>query len=85
VQTLLCVKLLQYKQVSEEECYAELWMGTHPNGPSRVVPDSSDSSSPSVGRGRNGRGMFLIELLETHPQVLGDLEEVRTELFKLSL
>jgi hypothetical protein len=54
-------------------------MGTHPNGPSRVVPDSSDSSSPSVGGGRNGRGMFLIELLETHPQVLGDLEEVRTE------
>jgi mannose-6-phosphate isomerase class I len=70
--------------VSEEECYAELWMGTHPNGPSRVVPDGDSGGSSSAG-GRNGPGMFLIELLETHPAVLGDLEEVRTEHFALSL
>lgn len=28
--------------VDEEETYAELWMGTHPNGPSRVMRDGNE-------------------------------------------
>ncbi|KAG5183726.1 mannose-6-phosphate isomerase [Tribonema minus] len=60
-------------QVQEDENYAELWMGTHPNGPSRVAPEDSESSDDGDAQ---RPGMFLIELLETNPSVLGDLEEV---------
>ncbi|CAM9673949.1 unnamed protein product, partial [Phaeothamnion confervicola] len=51
-------------EVDEEECFAELWMGTHPNGPSRVAPEPGDDI---------GSGIFLVELLEDNPHYLGDL------------
>ncbi|CAM9241356.1 unnamed protein product [Chrysoparadoxa australica] len=55
-------------EVNEEEPYAELWMGTHPNGPSKISPcDDLD---------HDGLGVFLIEHLETNPRNLGDLREV---------
>lgn len=56
----------------EEKTYAELWMGTHPNGPSRVMPEPGDFIE---GAEANHAGIFLIELLETHPHYLGELQE----------
>lgn len=53
--------------------YAELWMGTHPNGPSRVMPEAGDFVE---GAEEGHAGIFLIELLETHPHYLGDLEKL---------
>ncbi|CAN0495728.1 unnamed protein product, partial [Ectocarpus sp. 8 AP-2014] len=47
-------------------------MGTHPNGPSRVMPEPGDFSE---GAEEGHAGIFLIELLETHPHYLGDLQE----------
>ncbi|CAM9658716.1 unnamed protein product, partial [Phaeothamnion confervicola] len=60
--------------VEEEEAYAELWMGTHPNGPSRVAPTEEELAAGDAGPPPNG--IFLIELLESHPEVLGELEEL---------
>lgn len=31
-------------EVDEDETYAELWMGTHPNGPSRVMRDGNEGA-----------------------------------------
>lgn len=59
-------------QVDEDKTYAELWMGTHPNGPSRVMPEPGDFVE---GAEEGHAGIFLIELLETHPHYLGDLQE----------
>lgn len=60
-------------ETDENKTYAELWMGTHPNGPSRVMPEAGDF----VGGAEKGHaGIFLIELLETHPHYLGELEEL---------
>ncbi|CAM9106377.1 unnamed protein product [Scytosiphon promiscuus] len=56
----------------EEKTYAELWMGTHPNGPSRVMPEPGDFVE---GAEEGHAGIFLIELLETHPHYLGELQE----------
>ncbi|CAM9106154.1 unnamed protein product [Scytosiphon promiscuus] len=65
-------------EVDEGETYAELWMGTHPNGPSRVMRDGHEGSDELHGlySSMEGPGMFLIELLETHPHYLGDQESV---------
>ncbi|CAM9879235.1 unnamed protein product [Choristocarpus tenellus] len=60
-------------EVDEQQMYAELWMGTHPNGPSRVMPEEGDLGEDAE---KGHKGIFLIELLETHPHYLGDLEEV---------
>lgn len=60
-------------ETDEDKNYAELWMGTHPNGPSRVMPEAGDFGE---GAEVNHAGIFLIELLETHPHYLGDIEEV---------
>lgn len=57
----------------EDKTYAELWMGTHPNGPSRVMPEAGDFIE---GAEEGHAGIFLIELLETHPHYLGDLESM---------
>lgn len=35
--------------VDEGETYAELWMGTHPNGPSRVMRDGTEGSHELEG------------------------------------
>jgi len=43
-------------EVSEEQPYAELWMGTHPNGPS-VIKDGEE---------------LLSSYIESHPECLGD-------------
>lgn len=59
-------------ETEEDKTYAELWMGTHPNGPSRVMPEPGDFSE---GAEEGHAGIFLIELLETHPHYLGDLQE----------
>ncbi|CAN0500934.1 unnamed protein product, partial [Ectocarpus sp. 12 AP-2014] len=59
-------------ETDEDKTYAELWMGTHPNGPSRVMPEPGDFSE---GAEEGHAGIFLIELLETHPHYLGDLQE----------
>lgn len=59
-------------EVDEDKTYAELWMGTHPNGPSRVMPEPGDFVE---GAEEGHAGIFLIELLETHPHYLGDLQE----------
>lgn len=59
-------------ETDEDKTYAELWMGTHPNGPSRVMPEAGDFGGADI----NHAGIFLIELLETHPHYLGDIEEV---------
>lgn len=60
-------------ETDEEQTYAELWMGTHPNGPSRVMPEAGDFVE---GAEEGHAGIFLIELLETHPHYLGDLQDV---------
>lgn len=60
-------------ETDEDKTYAELWMGTHPNGPSRVMPEAGDFVE---GAEEGHAGIFLIELLETHPHYLGDLQEV---------
>ncbi|CAM9864569.1 unnamed protein product [Discosporangium mesarthrocarpum] len=60
-------------EVDEDKTYAELWMGTHPNGPSRVMPEEGDLGDDAK---EGHQGIFLIELLETHPHYLGDLEDV---------
>ncbi|CAM9968143.1 unnamed protein product [Ectocarpus sp. 4 AP-2014] len=44
--------------VKPEENYAEMWIGTHPSGPSRVVRDGSP-------------GPLLKEILDDNPHVLG--------------
>eukprot|EP00903_Cladosiphon_okamuranus_P006615 g6462.t1 len=44
--------------VKPEETYAEMWIGTHPSGPSRVVRDGSP-------------GPLLKEVLDDNPHVLG--------------
>lgn len=36
-------------EVDEVQTYAELWMGTHPNGPSRVVRDGHEGSDELQG------------------------------------
>ncbi|CAM9638506.1 unnamed protein product [Ectocarpus fasciculatus] len=59
-------------ETEEDKTYAELWMGTHPNGPSRVMPEPGDFVE---GAEEGHAGIFLIELLETHPHYLGDLQE----------
>lgn len=46
--------------VEEGKRYAELWMGTHPSGPSWVV-DGGDG----------GGGMLLKEYLKAHPEAMG--------------
>ncbi|CAM9202824.1 unnamed protein product [Choristocarpus tenellus] len=47
--------------VKKEETYAEMWMGTHPSGPSRVV--------------RNGvAGPLLKEVLDRNPDMLGAIQ-----------
>lgn len=43
-------------QVDERARYAELWMGTHPNSPSHVLPSNA----------------ALSEYLATHPELIGD-------------
>lgn len=60
-------------ETEEGKMYAELWMGTHPNGPSRVMPEAGDFVE---GAEEGHAGIFLIELLETHPHYLGDLEKL---------
>ena len=60
-------------ETDEGKMYAELWMGTHPNGPSRVMPEAGDFVE---GAEKGHAGIFLIELLETHPHYLGDLEKL---------
>ncbi|CAN0117980.1 unnamed protein product [Ectocarpus sp. 6 AP-2014] len=64
--------------VDEGQTYAELWMGTHPNGPSRVMRDGHEGTDELQGLygSAEGPGMFLIELLETYPHYLGDQEHV---------
>ncbi|CAM9325996.1 unnamed protein product [Discosporangium mesarthrocarpum] len=63
--------------VKEDVTYAELWMGTHPNGPSRVMKDGREGMSNLQGFGsQDGPGMFLIELLEMCPHYLGEMEEL---------
>ncbi|CAM9582717.1 unnamed protein product [Ectocarpus fasciculatus] len=64
--------------VDEGQTYAELWMGTHPNGPSRVMRDGHEGTDELQGLygSAEGPGMFLIELLETYPHFLGDQEHV---------
>ncbi len=61
-------------EVDDEKTYAELWMGTHPNGPSRVMPEPGDFAAVE-GADEGHAGIFLIELLETNPHYLGDLQE----------
>eukprot|EP00752_Nemacystus_decipiens_P004477 g4089.t1 len=66
--------------VDEDQTYAELWLGTHPNGPSRVVRDGHEGTDELQLQGMygsaEGPGMFLIELLETYPHYLGDQEGI---------
>jgi mannose-6-phosphate isomerase len=66
VAALKCSEDSSY-EVDDESKYAELWLGTHPNGPSRVFPEED--------MGETGRGMYLIELLEKYTHFLGDLEK----------
>ncbi|CAM9481814.1 unnamed protein product [Pylaiella littoralis] len=47
--------------VKPEETYAEMWIGTHPSGPSRVVRDGSP-------------GPLLKEVLDDNPHVLGAIK-----------
>ena len=47
--------------VDESLPYAELWMGTHPNGPNSVI------GVPGVEG-----DILLKELIESHPDLLGD-------------
>lgn len=42
-------------KVDEEKPYAELWMGTHPNGPSVMVDN----------------GLLLVDWIQKNPRVLG--------------
>lgn len=35
--------------VDEDETYAELWMGTHPNGPSRVMREGHEETDELQG------------------------------------
>ncbi|TYZ64418.1 hypothetical protein PybrP1_012654 [[Pythium] brassicae (nom. inval.)] len=56
--------------VDQESPYAELWMGTHPNGPSRVVEDGKP-------------GPLLSEWLESHPEAMGAVSGDLPFLFKV--
>ena len=42
--------------VKPEETYAEMWIGTHPSGPSRVVRDGSPGPLLKVPRDRGWKG-----------------------------
>eukprot|EP01032_Pedospumella_encystans_P031519 gene31519-35584_t len=46
-------------EISSTECYAELWMGTHPSGPSKVAHD----------------GSLLMDWLADKPQTVGVVPE----------
>lgn len=35
--------------VDDDQTYAELWMGTHPNGPSRVIRDGREGTDEVHG------------------------------------
>ncbi|OQR90156.1 mannose-6-phosphate isomerase [Thraustotheca clavata] len=54
----------------DDETYAELWMGVHPNGPSKIVD-------------REGNVELLSEWLLEHPEALGDGHEKVSFLFKV--
>lgn len=43
--------------IIDDKCYAELWMGTHPNGPSRI----KSNNKPLLG------------LIKEHPEYTGDV------------
>ena len=49
--------------IDEAQPYAELWMGTHPSGPSHVVAAASASSEEET----------LKSWIETHEEALGDV------------
>ncbi|CAI5491581.1 unnamed protein product, partial [Closterium sp. Naga37s-1] len=57
--------------------YAELWMGTHPSGPSLVLPsaqpDEVDASCPALVKAdvAAGEPQLLQEWLDAHPEALG--------------
>ncbi|KDO27723.1 phosphomannose isomerase type I [Saprolegnia parasitica CBS 223.65] len=57
-------------KVQEDETYAELWMGTHPNGPSKIV-------------GHDGTIELLSDWLQAHPEALGDIDGDIPYLFKV--
>ncbi|GAB9467695.1 Mannose-6-phosphate isomerase, class i [Globisporangium polare] len=57
-------------QVDEKSTYAEFWMGTHPNGPSRVVRDGKPAE-------------LLSEWLKTHPEAMGTASGELPFLFKV--
>lgn len=49
--------------LSDEKPYAELWMGTHPSGPSQVLEE---------GGGGGGKFVLLREWLAANPSALGE-------------
>ncbi|KAL3094453.1 hypothetical protein niasHT_025929 [Heterodera trifolii] len=55
--------LLPAERVDLDMRYAELWMGTHPNGPSRVMDDGAEASTN------------LKDFLAQNPQLLGHHEK----------
>jgi mannose-6-phosphate isomerase len=50
---------LQGNDVDPKKNYAELWMGTHPSGPSKVSPS----------------GLLLKEYLNSHPDSVGEIAQ----------
>ena len=50
--------------------YAELWMGTHPSMPSRIIPPADDTHHDPSQREREYEA--LSSYLSAHPQLIGD-------------
>ncbi|GAA93370.1 uncharacterized protein L969DRAFT_19764 [Mixia osmundae IAM 14324] len=61
------------KEYSADKPYAELWMGTHPSLPSRIVPSSDSVSSTEQGASSTASKLeSLSDRLSAQPELLGD-------------
>ena len=59
----------------EAKPYAELWVGTHPNGPSRVRPEPAEAEAVEVGEAHETETR-LDEYLASHPHAMGSAAAV---------
>ncbi|KAL9650485.1 hypothetical protein ABK040_004705 [Willaertia magna] len=61
-------------KLSNDEYYAELWMGTHPNGPTKIVLSSSSTSSDNDNYNTNNSTILLDEFLRNNKHYFSEKE-----------